>query len=137
MHTDFNGYQLDREMAHTYGAEREDIGFGVASDAAGNTVTTGWFQGTIDFGKGPLTSKGNKDVFALKLDPKGAVVWSQAFGDKDHDQGRAVAIDAKGAAFLAGIFRFKLDVVAPALESIRADGDRIPKPDTFVMKLDR
>ncbi len=125
------------EWAHTYGAEREDIGFGIASDAAGNTVTTGWFQGTIDFGKGPLTSKGNKDVFALKLDAKGGVVWAQGFGDKDHDQGRAVAIDDKGAACVAGIFRFKLDLASPALESTRADGDRIPKPDTFVATFDR
>ncbi len=125
------------EWAHTYGADREDIANGVGSDAAGNTVTTGWFQGTVDFGKGPLTSKGNKDVFALKLDAKGGVVWAQSFGDKDHDQGRTIAVDDKGVAFLGGIFRFKLDVVSPAIESIRADGDRIPKPDTFVVKLDR
>lgn len=125
------------EWARTYGADREDIGFGVASDAAGNTVTTGWFQNTVDFGGGPLTSKGNKDVFALKLDAKGGLVWAQRFGDKDHDQGRAVAIDAKGAAYVAGIYRFKLDAVTPALESVRAPGDRIPKPDTFVMALER
>jgi hypothetical protein len=125
------------EWAHTYGADREDIGSGIASDAAGNTVTTGWFQGTVDFGKGPLTSKGNKDIFALKLDANGAVVWSQSFGDKDHDQGRAVAIDDKGASAIAGIYRFKLDAVAPGLESVRAVGDRIPKPDAFVLKLDR
>ena len=125
------------EWARTMGAEREDIAFGVASDAAGNTVTTGWYQGTVDFGKGPLTSKGNKDVFALKLDAKGATIWAESFGDKDHDQGRAIGIDEKGAAYLGGIYRFKLDAVSPGLDSVRADGDRIPKPDTFVLKLDR
>lgn len=125
------------EWARTMGAEREDIAFGAASDAAGNTVITGWYQGTVDFGKGPLTSKGNKDVFALKLDAKGATVWAESFGDHDHDQGRAVAIDDKGASYLAGIYRFKLDAVSPGLESVRAEGDRIPKPDTFVLKLDR
>lgn len=123
--------------AHTYGGDREDIGMGVASDAAGNTVTTGWFQGGLDFGAGALMSKGNKDVFALKLDAKGAVVWSQSFGDKDHDQGRAVAIDDKGTAFLTGIYRFKLTAGATTLQSARAEGDRIPKPDTFVLHLDR
>lgn len=125
------------EWARTLGAEREDIAFGVAADAAGNTVTTGWFQGSVDFGKGALVSKGNKDVFALKLDAKGATIWAETFGDKDHDQGRAVAIDDKGAAYLAGIFRFTFAAVSPALESVRAEGDRIPKPDTFVLKLDR
>lgn len=125
------------EWARTYGSEREDIGFGVAADAAGNTVTTGWFQGGIDFGAGAVTSKGNKDVFALKLDAKGALVWAHSFGDKDHDQGRAVAIDEKGAAHLAGIYRFKLTAGSTTLDSVRAEGDRIPKPDTFVLVLDR
>ncbi len=123
--------------ARTLGAEREDIASGVASDAAGNTVTAGWYQGTVDFGKGPLTSKGNKDVFALKLDAKGGTIWAQSFGDKDHDQGRAVAIDDKGAAYVGGIYRFSMAAMSPALESVRAEGDRIPKPDTFVLKLDR
>jgi beta-propeller repeat-containing protein len=126
------------EWAHTYGSEREDIAFGVASDAAGNTVTSGFFQKSISFGTGNLLeSKGNKDVFALKLDASGGLVWAQSWGDHDHDQGRAVAIDDQGDAIVVGIYRFTLGVVSPALESVRADGDRIPKPDAFVIKLDR
>ncbi|HEY4177550.1 MAG TPA: SBBP repeat-containing protein [Kofleriaceae bacterium] len=128
------------QWARTYGADREDIASGVATDANGNTVTTGWFQQTVDFGKGPLTSKGNKDIFALKLDVSGGVVWAQRFGDKDHDQGRSIALDSKGNAYLAGIYRFGFDTgVAsiPVLQSARADGDRIPKPDAFVLQLGR
>ncbi len=125
------------EWARTYGSDREDVGFGVAADGFGNTVTTGWFQGAVEFGKGMLTSKGNKDVFVLKLDAKGALVWAQGFGDKDHDQGRAITTDGAGATYVAGIYRFRLGIVSPALESTRAEGDRIPKPDTFVIKLDR
>jgi Beta-propeller repeat len=121
--------------ANTYGAEREDIGFGIAVDKAGNTVTTGWFQGKVDFGNGPLVSAGNKDVFALKLDPKGALVWAKSWGDHDHDQGRAVAIDDKGGAIIVGLYRFQLALTTPPLESKRAEGDRIPKPDTFVVRL--
>jgi hypothetical protein len=126
--------------ARTYGADRNDLAWGVAADASGNTVTTGWFEGSVDFGKttlGKVTSKGNKDVFAIKHDANGAVVWVQTWGDKDHDQGRAVAVDAAGAAYVAGLFRFTLGVVTPPLESVRAEGDRIPKPDTFLLRLDR
>jgi hypothetical protein len=125
------------EWARTMGAEREDIASGVASDSAGNVIVSGWYQGSVDFGKGPLTSKGNKDVFALKLDPKGGTIWAQTFGDKDHDQGRVVAVDDKGAAYIAGIYRFQLSATTPPLQSVRAENDRIPKPDTFVLKLDR
>lgn len=123
--------------ARSFGAEREDIAYGVAADAAGNTVTVGWFQGTVDFGNGAQTSKGNKDVFAVKLDATGGLVWAKTWGDRDHDQGRAVAIDDRGAAFVVGIYRFTLPLTELPLESTRADGDRIPKPDAFVIKLDR
>jgi hypothetical protein len=125
------------QWARSFGAEREDIAFGIAADAAGNTVTVGWFQGTVDFGNGTQTSKGNKDVFALKLDSAGSLVWVRTWGDRDHDQGRAIAIDDKGAAIVVGIYRFTLALTTPPLESVRAEGDRIPKPDAFVIKLDR
>jgi hypothetical protein len=125
------------KWARTYGADRVDAAAAVAADAAGNVVVIGWFEGSVDFGKGALASKGNKDVFALKLDEKGALVWAQSFGDKDHDQGRALAMDDKGAAYAAGLYRFRLDVGPTPLESVRAEGDRIPKPDVFVVKLER
>ena len=48
------------EWAQTYGGDREDVGDGVASDAAGNTVITGWFQGTVDFGKGAADEQGQQ-----------------------------------------------------------------------------
>jgi hypothetical protein len=123
--------------ARTYGAEREDIAYGVAADAAGNTVTVGWFQGSVEFADRPLVSKGNKDVFAIKLDPSGGLVWARRWGDRDHDQARAVAVDPSGAAIVVGIFRFTLDLMSPAIESQRTEGDRVPKPDAFVVKLDR
>ena len=44
-------------------------GTGVASDAAGNVLVTGFFEGTVDFGGGPLMSAGSSDVFVVKLEP--------------------------------------------------------------------
>ena len=123
--------------AHTYGGDREDVANGVAVDGSGNVVVVGSFTNTVDFGK-PLTSKNrNRDVFALKLDSKGNFVWVQQWGDKDHDQGRGVAIDDKGAALVTGFFRFTLDLVSPPVENARAEDDPIPKSDVFVVKLDR
>ena len=125
------------EWAKTFGAKREDVGWGIAVDAAGNSVTTGWFQNTIDFGTGELTSKGNKDVFVLKLDVKGNTLWATSWGDHDHDQGRGVALDDKGNATVTGIYRFTLDAVTPPLESRRAPDDKLPQADIFVIRLER
>jgi len=130
------------EWARTFGGELEDVAWGVASDAAGNTVTTGWLQNSVDFGKGgAIASKGNKDVFALKLDAKGQVVWVKTWGDHDHDQGRGVALDASGNAIVVGAFRFQLALLDPPIENKRPENDPVltkaPKPDIFVVKLAR
>jgi hypothetical protein len=131
------------EWARTFGSEREDMAWGVAADGAGNTVTTGWFQNSVDFGRGgAIASKGNKDVFAIKLDAKGAPVWVQTWGDHDHDQGRGVAFDAHGDAIVVGIYRFTLSLAdLPALESKRDESNPVlakaPPPDAFVVKLAR
>src|SRR6185436_6626619 len=98
------------KWARTWGADRADAASGVVADAAGNTTTTGWFEGKVDFGKGDMESKGNKDVFVVKLDEKGQLVWAQSFGDHDHDQGRAAAIDDKGLVYITGLYRFHLDL---------------------------
>lgn len=131
------------EWARTFGSEREDVAWGVAADSAGNTVTTGWFQNSVDFGRGgAIASKGNKDVFAIKLDPKGSPLWIQTWGDHDHDQGRGVALDDHGQALVVGIFRFTLAVGdLPPLQSKRDESNPVlskaPPPDVFVVKLAR
>ncbi len=122
----------------TYGGDREDQGFGIAVDKAGAVVSTGLFQGEVDFGKGPVKSNTpNKDVFVIKHDVNGNLVWVKTFGDHDSDIGRAAAMDADGNPTIAGTYRFKLDVVDPPLESVRDELDRIPKVDTFVMHMDK
>ena len=126
------------QWSRTWGSEREDVGYGVVADTAGNVIVTGWFQNRVDFGKGGVESKGNKDVFLTKLDPTGALVWVKTFGDKDHDQARALAIDAEGNPTVAGIFRFTMVLPpAPAIESMHKPEDRAPKPDAFVARFKR
>lgn len=122
--------------ARTFGASREDIGFGIDADAYGNVIVAGWFQQTVDFGAGPRQSRGSRDAFVVKLDSKGQHVWSTTFGDTDHDQARAVAVDASGRAWVGGIFRFLLRS-GSEIRSVHAPGDRAPPPDIFVTSFER
>ncbi|WP_437290191.1 hypothetical protein [Sorangium sp. So ce406] len=94
---------LQPPWARGYGDTGADVGWSIASDAAGNYYVTGSFEGTVDFGAGPLTSAGLTDVFLLKLDPSGALLWSKRFGDADAEAGGAVAVDGSGNVLLAGI----------------------------------
>ena len=49
-------------------------------DAAGNAVLAVKAGGTVDFGGGPLTAVGDRDLLVAKLDPAGNHVWSTRFG---------------------------------------------------------
>jgi hypothetical protein len=129
----------DFQWVKTYGGDREDVGFGIAADAAGNLTVTGWFSTKVDFGKGELESPNlNKDVFLVKLDPSGTTLWQRGFGDKDNDQPRALALDGEGNATVGGIFRFKLLLPpATAVESVRKPEDKAPHTDIFVARFKR
>ncbi|WP_437503079.1 hypothetical protein [Sorangium sp. So ce1099] len=77
----------------------------VATDAAGNLYVTGWFEGTVDFGAGPLVSAGYRDVFVLKLDPAGHALWSRRFGSSpDWESGTQIALDASGNILVGGSY---------------------------------
>jgi hypothetical protein len=51
------------------GGSNTDWSAGVAADAAGNTVLTGQFAASIDFGGGALFSAGGYDTYLVSLGP--------------------------------------------------------------------
>ncbi|WP_437978515.1 hypothetical protein WMF11_19275 [Sorangium sp. So ce295] len=82
--------------------------YALAVDADGNILVTGGFDGTVDFGGGPLVGTGNIDAFVLKLDPVGNHLWSRRFGDLssviEAQVGLAIATDASGNIAIGGRF---------------------------------
>jgi hypothetical protein len=64
----------------------------VVVDAVPNVVLTGSFTGTVDLGRGTLTSAGGDDIILAKLDPSGAQIWARSFGDAGNQYGSAVAV---------------------------------------------
>ena len=92
----------------------------VAVDSSGNIVVTGTFNGTVDFGDGPLTANGSTGVFVAKLDSSGNILWSKAFGDAHVTSATApvgVAVDASNNIAIAGQFDGSLDFGGGALTS--------------------
>jgi hypothetical protein len=103
-------------------------GQGIATDAAGNVYFIGAFQGTFDFGGGALTSAGSNDVFVVKFDPNGAVIWTKKFGDASSQAGQSIAVDAAGDVYIAGMFAGTANFGGANLTSAGAN-------DIFVAKL--
>ncbi|APR88540.1 Hypothetical protein A7982_13889 [Minicystis rosea] len=97
--------------AKALGDASEQRGFGIASDASGNILVTGGFQGTIDFGGGTVKSPANDGVFLAKLDASGNHVWSKVFGGDETTiaHGRSVAFTGSGDVVVSGDVNGVLD----------------------------
>ncbi|MCG8557984.1 MAG: SBBP repeat-containing protein [Proteobacteria bacterium] len=52
-----------------FGGIGVDEGWGIAADAAGNIVFTGYFNDSADFGGGNVVSAGDRDIFVSKFTP--------------------------------------------------------------------
>jgi hypothetical protein len=84
-----------------FGDSANQWGFNsLAVDASDNIVFAGDFEGTVDFGDGPLTSMGASDIFVAKFDPQGNPIWSKRFGGSGPEYDRSMALDSSGNIFL-------------------------------------
>ena len=106
--------------AKSFGDENNNNTFsegqGVATDSNGNVVATGVFQGPIDFdGDGTVEIGQNsndyeRDVYLVKFDSNGTLVWEKSFGDGGFlDSQRGIGTDSDGNIFLTGMFQGAID----------------------------
>jgi hypothetical protein len=109
--TDCNGKGCSGDLlwVRHFGGPANETANGVAIDSKGNLLVAGTFDGGLAFGGlQPLTSKGAKDIFLLKLDPDGAPQWARRFGGAEDDdsgalgRGPNVAVDAEDNVILTG-----------------------------------
>src|ERR1019366_5920743 len=80
-----------------------------SADAFGNVFATGYFNSpTITFGNITLSntdSTGNfQDIFIVKYDANGNILWAKSVGGTNNDEGYAVSADASGNVFVTGWF---------------------------------
>ena len=74
-------------------------------DASGNFYVTGSFEGVAKFGTNSLSSNGGfafDDIFVVKYDPAGNVLWAKQAGGSGKDFGTAIALDGAGGVYVAG-----------------------------------
>ena len=75
---------------------------GVAVDAGGNVVITGYSGNGTDLGGGPLVATAFADIFVAKYSPAGTYLWSQAFGSSGTNLGYAIAVDPSSNVVVTG-----------------------------------
>lgn len=110
----------------------------MATDNKGNYYTTGFFSGKQDFDLDSsktyyLSSKGDNDVFVLKHNGSGDLIWGKSFGGVLTDRGNAVAVDSKNNVYITGSFEDSIDLdPGSGFFYLGSNG----KTDGFVLKLD-
>ncbi len=92
-----------------FGGTSNDVANGVAVDGSGNIVVTGYFNGMVDFGGGPLVSGGGYDIFLAKYSASGSYLWSDNFGGTSNDVANSVAVDGSGNIVVTGYFNGMVD----------------------------
>ncbi len=90
------------------GGEDLDAGSAIAADSSGNAYITGVTRSAKFLLENPFesTRQGLEDAFVLKLNPAGdALVYSTYLGGTDWDEGRGIAVDTAGSAYVTGATR--------------------------------
>ncbi len=116
------------------GAGSEEIQT-LTSDDKGNIYAAGHFDGTISFGSKTLTSKGEFDIFFVRFDPKGNVVWARSIGSTALDNEVSLATDSKGL-YMTAQFAGDIDVDPGAGTTLFTNEGQSYVNDGFFAKYD-
>jgi hypothetical protein len=78
---------------------------GITKDTNGNVYITGNFETpTITFGSIVLTNAGGFDIYIVKYNSVGNVVWAKNAGGTGYDIGQSITIDISGNVIITGEF---------------------------------
>ncbi len=87
-----------------FGGTGADVCGAVKTDAAGYCIGYGSFNDAIDIGSTNFVSSGLDDIFFVKLDPDGSVIWAKAAGGSDKDAANSLVIESNGNVVSTGYF---------------------------------
>jgi len=96
-----------------YGGSDIDRGASIALDNVGNVYVTGDFRSQhVDFGDSSasdISSKGQEDIFLIKLNKDGEFIWFQRYGANAKDAGISLHFDNLNNLLLTGFFALQVD----------------------------
>ncbi len=128
--------------AKSFGGESPDRNFSLVLDpyAKGQIYATGFFGNTVDFDPGPqelnLSSNGLEDIYLIKLNNEGNLLWAKSFGGSGTDWGSSITIssESKPSIYITGLYENTVDF-DPSFSTeynLTSEGGR----DIFISKFD-
>lgn len=112
-------------------------GLSVACTGSGSCFYSGLFGGTMDFDPGSatntLTSSGIADVYVMKVDSSGNLIFAEKYGGTGGDMLLSSTLDNKDNIYLSGFFPSTVDFdPGPGTANLTA----LSSADTYISKLD-
>jgi hypothetical protein len=126
-----------------FGGTGSVTGMALAANSEGDIYIAGNFTDTLSFrttwpqvATPQIASAGNSDIFVLKLQNDGNLLWSRCIGGKGTDYISAIAVNSNDQLYLAGEFT---DSVEFSRDFQTTAGDlkiSVGRQDIFITKLD-
>lgn len=92
--------------AKSAGGMYDEVGCGIATDAAGNIYVTGYFYSPVMSATNfSLSNSGAGDCFIIKYNSNGTEQWMRSIGGPGDENGLAIASDALGNISITGFFQ--------------------------------
>lgn len=111
------------EWVNQGGSQNYDGARDIVMDVSGNIYVTGRFQGSALFDKTKLEGAGDDEIFLIKYDPSGKLVWAKRAGGKKEDASYGLSMDGDGNIYMAGFFNDtayfdKIQIISKGKEDI-------------------
>lgn len=92
--------------AKSAGGIDNDVSYSAATDSTGNVYIEGGYSSpNLTFGTTTLVNNGSVNIFLVKYDPNGNVLWAKTIGGNATDNGSGgVATDKQGNPYISGYF---------------------------------
>ena len=109
----------------------------IAVDNNGNSIITGYFSDSIDFGTGTQTANGTVTTFILKLDSNGETEWVviPTSSDVSYDFGSGVDTDSNGNIYVSGLVKHKNTNTVTSLTFGSFTISNVNNPTGFYLKI--
>ncbi len=91
--------------AKRWGNTGSDKSTAMAVSPSGDCYLTGYFSDDVYFGNTHLSTSGGYDIFILKVNSNGDVVWAKKAGGDHSDRGFGITYDKSGNVYITGIFK--------------------------------
>lgn len=119
----------------TFGGSYSDRAIDLAIGDDQNIVVTGQFFGTVTFGSIVLNSSANsKDIFIVKLDPAGNVLWARSEGGNLAENAYGITVDHQNNVILTGQFQGMSTIGPNTFTSAIDPNTNLPSFDFFISK---